>query len=212
MAGTDSSGPEPAWRKAQSTVNNGACVEVATINGKIAVRDSKDPKGTFVPFTLDQWRTVQRLAGGGFPESIFEIESTSAEPQKRGRTRRTVRDTSGPQGGYPPTAPESADPHVSKWVLVRETKSAHQSPMNMYEFLAGLISHATQSYDMLTRYLLLISPLVLLAGIGIAVGVAGMPAMVAGGIGAGGTVLCALVARFRAFLIRRKNGSRQSTP
>ncbi|MFG2085207.1 MULTISPECIES: DUF397 domain-containing protein [unclassified Spirillospora] len=35
-----------AWRKAsRSTENGGNCVELAPVNGLIAIRDSKDPSG-----------------------------------------------------------------------------------------------------------------------------------------------------------------------
>ena len=33
------------WRKAKYSAGNGACVEVATSNGQILVRDSTDPGG-----------------------------------------------------------------------------------------------------------------------------------------------------------------------
>jgi hypothetical protein len=39
------------WRKAQLSTNNGACVEVASVVGKIALRDSKDPYGPILLYT-----------------------------------------------------------------------------------------------------------------------------------------------------------------
>lgn len=39
------------WRKAQRSTNNGACVEIASVAGKIAVRDSKDPAGPILVYT-----------------------------------------------------------------------------------------------------------------------------------------------------------------
>jgi hypothetical protein len=42
--------PAAAWRKAQMSVNNGACVEVA------AVRDSKNPSGPVLAYETAQWR------------------------------------------------------------------------------------------------------------------------------------------------------------
>jgi Domain of unknown function (DUF397) len=43
------------WRKAQMSTNNGACVEVAAVPGKITLRDSKDPGGPILVYTPDEW-------------------------------------------------------------------------------------------------------------------------------------------------------------
>lgn len=40
-----------AWRKAERSVNNGACVELAPMAGMIAMRDSKDPDGPILMYT-----------------------------------------------------------------------------------------------------------------------------------------------------------------
>jgi Domain of unknown function (DUF397) len=40
-----------AWRKAKRSVANGACVELASFNGMIAMRDSKDPDGPVLMYT-----------------------------------------------------------------------------------------------------------------------------------------------------------------
>lgn len=52
---TDLGNDVPAWRKAQRSVANGACVEVAPVNGMIAIRDSKDPDGAVLLYTPAQW-------------------------------------------------------------------------------------------------------------------------------------------------------------
>lgn len=46
------------WRKASySNASGGNCIEVAcTAADAIAVRDSKDPKGTRLLFTSDEWQ------------------------------------------------------------------------------------------------------------------------------------------------------------
>jgi Domain of unknown function (DUF397) len=49
------------WRKSTCSNNGGACVEVAGgMPDVVAVRDSKDPDGPKLAFTLDAW---QRFAG-----------------------------------------------------------------------------------------------------------------------------------------------------
>jgi hypothetical protein len=44
------------WRKASHSANDGACVEVAVVNGRIAVRDSKDPGGRQLRYPMQSWR------------------------------------------------------------------------------------------------------------------------------------------------------------
>jgi hypothetical protein len=54
-----------AWRKAQRSVSNGACVEVAPADGMIAMRDSKDPGGPVLMYTPDEWRAFLHGAKAG---------------------------------------------------------------------------------------------------------------------------------------------------
>lgn len=44
------------WRRAQASVSNGACVEVAPVQDMVAVRDSKDPDGPVLTYTQAEWR------------------------------------------------------------------------------------------------------------------------------------------------------------
>ncbi len=46
----------PQWRKAKRSVGDGACVEVALVDRQIAVRDSKDPDGTWQRYPAQPWR------------------------------------------------------------------------------------------------------------------------------------------------------------
>jgi hypothetical protein len=48
------------WRKSTESLN-GDCVEVASLPGGVAVRDSKDPDGPMLEFTHSEWRAF--LAG-----------------------------------------------------------------------------------------------------------------------------------------------------
>jgi hypothetical protein len=42
------------WRKSTQSYTNG-CVEVAFVDGRVAVRDSKDPSGPVLVFTPFEW-------------------------------------------------------------------------------------------------------------------------------------------------------------
>lgn len=42
---------ELSWLKAQSSTSNGQCVEIASADGRIAMRDSKDPHGPILVYT-----------------------------------------------------------------------------------------------------------------------------------------------------------------
>jgi hypothetical protein len=44
------------WRKAKRSAGDGACIEVAFINGNIAVRDSKNPFFGRLLFPAQSWR------------------------------------------------------------------------------------------------------------------------------------------------------------
>ncbi|MFD0884345.1 DUF397 domain-containing protein [Streptosporangium algeriense] len=44
------------WKKSSLSGNSGGnCVEVANLDAVVAVRDSKDPSGSVLNFTADQW-------------------------------------------------------------------------------------------------------------------------------------------------------------
>ena len=61
------------WRKSSRSNNGGNCVEVATnlleTTGRIFVRDSKDPAGTVLAYTLAEWRAFV----GGVRDGEFDV-------------------------------------------------------------------------------------------------------------------------------------------
>jgi Domain of unknown function (DUF397) len=44
------------WRKATRSVGNGACLEVVSVNRRIAVRDSVNPDGAFLKYPAGSWQ------------------------------------------------------------------------------------------------------------------------------------------------------------
>lgn len=44
-----------AWRKSRFCNGASACVEIAELEGVIALRDSKDPDGPVLIFTPEEW-------------------------------------------------------------------------------------------------------------------------------------------------------------
>jgi hypothetical protein len=72
MTGPDLS--RAAWRKSSYSGQNGNCVEIAVVPGSgqgsdrvIAVRDSKNPRGSALFFTPAQWRAFAAgVKAGGF--------------------------------------------------------------------------------------------------------------------------------------------------
>ncbi len=57
------------WRKARRSVGNGACVEVAPVNGQVAVRDSMNPGGSRLQYSMRSW---QEFVTAIKDEHIFE--------------------------------------------------------------------------------------------------------------------------------------------
>ncbi len=56
MSLTELEASELQWRKARRSAGNGACVEVAPVNGQIAVRDSMNPGGGRQQYSARSWQ------------------------------------------------------------------------------------------------------------------------------------------------------------
>ena len=54
------------WRKASYSVNNGQCVEVASDQAAVLVRDTVTPAGTVIAYAPAAWQTfVGSIKAGG---------------------------------------------------------------------------------------------------------------------------------------------------
>jgi Domain of unknown function (DUF397) len=72
------------WRKAQISTNNGSCVEVASVVGKIALRDSKDPSGPLLVYTPAEWNAfLDGSKKGELDDLAFEDRSAGPVRQDR---------------------------------------------------------------------------------------------------------------------------------
>jgi Domain of unknown function (DUF397) len=59
---------EPAWRRSHLCAN-GECVEVGQQDGKILLRDSKDPRSRVLRYTAEEWRAfVDGIKAGEFDD------------------------------------------------------------------------------------------------------------------------------------------------
>lgn len=54
-----------AWRKSARSQNSGACVEVARVGDAIGIRDSKDPNGPILAFTVQEFEAFLDGVGRG---------------------------------------------------------------------------------------------------------------------------------------------------
>jgi Domain of unknown function (DUF397) len=45
------------WKKSSASYANGDCVEIASLpDGRVGIRDSKDPDGPVLQFSASEWR------------------------------------------------------------------------------------------------------------------------------------------------------------
>ena len=53
------------WIKSSYSYANGNCVEVQREDNRVSVRDSKDPSGPMLTFTLQEWKTFLAACRAG---------------------------------------------------------------------------------------------------------------------------------------------------
>ena len=72
---TDEEAAGLSWIKAQLSNINGACIEIASAPGKIAIRDSKDPGGPVLVYTNPEFRAFLDGARNGEFDSLLQLSS-----------------------------------------------------------------------------------------------------------------------------------------
>jgi Domain of unknown function (DUF397) len=56
----------PDWRKSTFSGDSGSCTEIACAEQSVLVRDSRNPSGTVLQFSADQWSSfMNRVRAGG---------------------------------------------------------------------------------------------------------------------------------------------------
>lgn len=67
--GADDATPDVRWSKSSHSAPSGNCVEVAILDGRVGVRDSKDRSGAVLMFTPTEWNAFV----GGVRNGEFDI-------------------------------------------------------------------------------------------------------------------------------------------
>lgn len=65
MVLSDTERADLKWIKAQYSGSNGQCVEIASTPGKVAIRDSKDPDGPILLYTIGEFKAFLHGAQNG---------------------------------------------------------------------------------------------------------------------------------------------------
>ena len=64
MSVSDANSLSSEWRKARYSIACGDCIEVASAERHVAVRDSKDPDGGRISYPTSSWRSfVAKIKG-----------------------------------------------------------------------------------------------------------------------------------------------------
>ena len=68
--GSAHGGTPATWRKSTWSIANGQCIETATFDGRLVVRDGVDKAGPTATFTVSEWRAFLKRVKGGDLDAI----------------------------------------------------------------------------------------------------------------------------------------------
>ncbi len=200
-------------RKVQRGVSNGACVEVASATGMVAIRGSKDPGGPVLMCTITEWDVFLERAKKGDFDSLCRVERVTVPTPRRPRVRpgREGAGRTEPQRGSVVRTSHNADPDLRG--PARSRPQNQSSETGVLDFIDRLVFRAAKTDASLRRHLalfrfarstavaiviaMLVGSLVLGAGVATAVTFAGLHTAVALGIGAGGSATFVLTVALR---------------
>lgn len=80
-----------SWSKAQFSNINGACVEIASAPGKIAIRDSKDPGGPVLVYTPIEFRAFLDGARNGEFDRLLQLSGLLTRLRQDGEPHENRR-------------------------------------------------------------------------------------------------------------------------
>lgn len=128
---SNSNSQQSGWHKSSfcsSFCSSGDCVEVATRDGAVLVRDSKNPEGPVLSYTAEEWQAfVDGVRNGDFDSSWR-------------RTRSNQRPN------VPPPRDSDADPTVLARLILPS------QPRSEFEHQERVAAYATSSDATLRRY------------------------------------------------------------
>ena len=174
MGRTDSN-QGSSWRKSKYSKGDGACVDVASNDGMVVIRDSKNPDGPAVRYTAAEWSAFLDRARKGEFDNLGDVGQVAIP----GLSPRGRFDTA-----------NLRDCLLGLLSDVTENEETLSRNLKFFRFIRSTFREVVAA--------VLVGSLIFGAGVAAAVTVAGMHIAVALSIGAGGSATFILTAAVRS--------------